>query len=451
MEQLPRIVWDRLRVGAPDQHPDADLLTGFAEHRLTEREREKVVAHLGQCALCRQVLALAAVPPATMSPQAVSRSMGSSWLRWPVLRWGAAAACVIVVGAAVFIGYRPKEQASLTAESRISSDKQALTAEQQRAPAPTAESDQAPASAIRSAPSNQEQATEERYIPHGSTSSVRGKAARKIAQSKPDEKLLDRSMRAKAENSPAYAVLAPAAPTPTRAFENKPADTKVVGGVVGTNAANVVGRADSPRAKDLSIPKESIPKTSADSGTDELERTLPTSGSMVLKQPVTVATAAPPVQSETADLAKTKKRQEDSAAAPAPDGNRGVLDTAASARAGFMPNLKTPKWTLSEDGLPQRSFDSGASWEKIQVDHQAGFRALASNGMEVWVGGRAGLLYHSSDIGLHWVRVIPAAGGKILSADITRIEFSDVQHGTLTTADGQSWATGDGGRNWEKR
>src|SRR5581483_6053581 len=279
MEQLPRIVWDRLRVGAPDQHPDADLLTGFAEHRLTEREREKVVAHLGQCALCRQVLALAAVPPATMSPQAVSRSMGSSWLRWPVLRWGAAAACVIVVGAAVFIGYRPKEQASLTAESRISSDKQALTAEQQRAPAPTAESDQAPASAIRSAPSNQEQATEERYIPHGSTSSVRGKAARKIAQSKPDEKLLDRSMRAKAENSPAYAVLAPAAPTPTRAFENKPADTKVVGGVVGTNAANVVGRADSPRAKDLSIPKESIPKTSADSGTDELERTLPTSGS----------------------------------------------------------------------------------------------------------------------------------------------------------------------------
>jgi hypothetical protein len=258
-------------------------------------------------------------------------------------------------------------------------------------------------------------------------------------------------MRAKAENSAAYAVLAPAAPAPTRALENKPADSKVVGGVVGTNAANVVGRADSARAKDLSIPKQSIPKTTADSGTDELERALPTSGSMVLKQPVTVVTAAPKVQSETAELAKTKKRQEDSAAAPAPDGNRGVLDTAASARAGFMPDLKTPQWTLSEDGLPQRSFDSGANWEKIQVDHQAGFKALASNGMEVWVGGRAGLLYHSSDIGLHWVRVSPAANGKTLSADITRIEFSDVQHGILTTADGESWVTGDGGKNWEKR
>ena len=37
------------------------------------------------------------------------------------------------------------------------------------------------------------------------------------------------------------------------------------------------------------------------------------------------------------------------------------------------------------------------------------FRALAANDSDIWVGGAAGALYHSSDAGQHWIRVYPAA------------------------------------------
>jgi CHAT domain-containing protein len=40
-------------------HPDLNLLAAFVEHRLTKNEREAVVTHLGECADCRQQIALA--------------------------------------------------------------------------------------------------------------------------------------------------------------------------------------------------------------------------------------------------------------------------------------------------------------------------------------------------------------------------------------------------------
>src|SRR5258708_15821590 len=59
MEQLPNIVRERLKVPASVGHPDADVLTAFAEQSLAERERAGVLLHLSRCADCRDVLALA--------------------------------------------------------------------------------------------------------------------------------------------------------------------------------------------------------------------------------------------------------------------------------------------------------------------------------------------------------------------------------------------------------
>jgi TonB family protein len=44
---------------ASADHPDLNLLAAFAEHTLTEKERAAVIAHLGECADCRQLLVLA--------------------------------------------------------------------------------------------------------------------------------------------------------------------------------------------------------------------------------------------------------------------------------------------------------------------------------------------------------------------------------------------------------
>lgn len=46
--------------GAAGPHPDADMLTAFAEGALGKRERESVLGHLAACANCRAVLGAAA-------------------------------------------------------------------------------------------------------------------------------------------------------------------------------------------------------------------------------------------------------------------------------------------------------------------------------------------------------------------------------------------------------
>src|SRR5574337_231189 len=100
MERIPKIVMGRLAAEEPRSHPDVDLLAAFAERSLPERERLQLLGHLSRCADCRQLLALS-LPQNEASEVASYAPSTSNWLRWPVLRWGALAACLVVVGAAV--------------------------------------------------------------------------------------------------------------------------------------------------------------------------------------------------------------------------------------------------------------------------------------------------------------------------------------------------------------
>src|SRR5215831_7855241 len=103
MSEVPKIVRQRLGSAAASAHPDADLLTAFAEQSLTDRERGQVLAHLSQCIDCREVVSLAMPEIETLAVAANPRT--SSWMKWPVLRWSALAACVVVV-AAVGLNWR---------------------------------------------------------------------------------------------------------------------------------------------------------------------------------------------------------------------------------------------------------------------------------------------------------------------------------------------------------
>src|SRR5690242_2192908 len=84
----------------PGEHPDADLLTAFAERSLADRERERVLLHLAACANCREVVSLAMPEPAAVE---VAAPVAGSSFRWAMLRWTAVAAMMIVVGAAVSV------------------------------------------------------------------------------------------------------------------------------------------------------------------------------------------------------------------------------------------------------------------------------------------------------------------------------------------------------------
>src|SRR4030081_1244653 len=72
MTEIPKIVYDRLRVPPPKDaalagtHPDMDLLTAFMEQALLLSGRGSVLGHLALCQECRELVALA-MPAAEIS------------------------------------------------------------------------------------------------------------------------------------------------------------------------------------------------------------------------------------------------------------------------------------------------------------------------------------------------------------------------------------------------
>jgi hypothetical protein len=142
-----------------------------------------------------------------------------------------------------------------------------------------------------------------------------------------------------------------------------------------------------------------------------------------------------------------------------------------------------PRWTISSAGGLQRSFDQGSSWQDIDVTANAPpptkiaslgtadatvaakesampnmpvisppvFRAVAAIGPDVWAGGANGVLYHSADAGNHWSRILPIPGGATIGGDIVALEFSDPQHGRITTSIAETWTTSNGGQKWQKQ
>ena len=109
------------------------------------------------------------------------------------------------------------------------------------------------------------------------------------------------------------------------------------------------------------------------------------------------------------------------------------------------------QWRLSPAGGVEKSVDSGRSWHAVAVANRSAFQALSVSGTSIWTGGEAGALYHSSDGGALWAQVVPEDQGQKLSADITRIDFSDSLNGSITTAGGEIWSTSDGGSTWSRK
>ena len=110
-----------------------------------------------------------------------------------------------------------------------------------------------------------------------------------------------------------------------------------------------------------------------------------------------------------------------------------------------------PRWTLTAQGTLQQSLDGGITWRRIQVSNGQVFRAVAAAGQSIWLGGKRGVLFHSSDAGQHWTQIQPTAKLSLPTSDIIGIEFEDYQHGKLTTASNESWTTSDAGQSWEKQ
>jgi photosystem II stability/assembly factor-like uncharacterized protein len=184
------------------------------------------------------------------------------------------------------------------------------------------------------------------------------------------------------------------------------------------------------------------------------------------------------------DVVKAKDPVPDQAASNSTAASQPVASAAAQMAQSVM--VRTlPRWTVSSSGLLQRSFDGGSTWENVSpvlrlasagsrvgmktanaADAASGsqarnpvaslnpapvFRAVAAAGLEVWAGGAGSVLYHSSDGGNRWTLLIPSAAGTVPTGDIVVIQFSDPQHGRISTSTAELWTTSDAGQTWQIR
>lgn len=123
----------------------------------------------------------------------------------------------------------------------------------------------------------------------------------------------------------------------------------------------------------------------------------------------------------------------------------------------LMMERASPRWAVTPSGGLQRSFDGGTTWEMVRPAGDPGaaapagnFLAVAASGLDVWAGGSAGMLFHTADGGGHWMRVLPSDSATTLTGDISRIAFSDPQHGSVSTSNHELWTTADGGQTWRR-
>lgn len=453
MESLPKIARERLQRSPVSEHPDADLLTAFAEQSLTPRERSQVADHLSHCGDCREVLVLAS-PVDTEVPSAsaahlITRSE-NRLLSWPVLRWGALAACLIVVSAAGLLltrrtsGPQKLDGAPEQESTQVVMDQQPNASPlENSAPAAHPESRKqsldfaakakAPAPAkLPAAPANRK-----KFLALPEERAAKDSAGLLAVSPKV-------SGKGEMEN---LSQAAPAGASPSRIDADRVATARsapVVPPQIATGGALADGK----------IAAASTP-VAPEASNKEDQRDRP----QVSSQTVQVTSDAPVLETQTATLAKkaeskSKSEQNETKSNAGYSSGRVSGDLAATAAitsgSRLMRDVSSARWTLSADGLPQRSFDSGKTWEKIQVDHHRGFRALSAQGMDVWVGGRAGILYHSSDVGMHWTRIIPVAENTTLASDIVSMDFRDRVHGKLMTGNRESWTTSDGGKTWQR-
>ena len=441
MTDLPKIVRERMRTAVAGDHPDPDLLTAFAEHALPERERTPLLDHLARCADCRDVLALATLPSESAATQSKDTAVARNapWFAFPLLRWGALAACLVIVSTAVLLrwdrktAYGTKDErqeavsnlpAAASVHSPHSDDATANLPTETKANAPVPE---AASSYVASAPKVSREKSLVAHIPASSqavagvlkppaTPAASG-ASPVLAKNLRDDRPMDAARGAFASGvSNGYA------PTPPPPAPVPPAPTNK--NVPAPHLAANTTQTSEPLAQMVDV----VP---ADS--DKADKKI--------EVPGRAKTASAPASSALA-VAPNDEFEMQKSIAPALEASRARKDLARSVRPDTL------RWNISSDGQLQRSADSGKSWQPVTVAQGATFRALTFNGPDIWVGGAAGSLYHSTDAGGHWTQVKPVANNTPLSGDIAAIAFTDPQHGKITTTNGQTWSTSDGGQSW---
>jgi hypothetical protein len=411
MTEVPKIVYDRLRaasseqalsdVAAPERaHPDANLLTTFAEQALSVTERDGVLKHLALCEDCREVLVLAlpsaeavTAPIASETESGritrISTKAERSWLTMlagPSMRWAALAAGVLVAASVLLVHPGKLNQRIAPSANQPTATIAATTA------SPTS------GSPITSPP----------------TGRVAAETAKAVADARSNSGPLLSKQLSKKQLSKKPDLGGNSSAIPRSRHSRGSAENAEISGVaVGVEAASSVEVSQMARNDAPAIEK---------------------------------AKPALP-QSEATETASTNEQQKNQPGLAIEQGQ-------TLARNGT--------WAITA-GTLQRSLDNGQNWQNaLRADHP--LLCYASHREDVWTGGQAGTLFHSVDSGVTWVQLQPSIKGRKLSSDITHIDIhgddihSDDIHGNVSgptqivvfTSNNEAWTSADGGNTWQK-
>jgi len=103
------------------------------------------------------------------------------------------------------------------------------------------------------------------------------------------------------------------------------------------------------------------------------------------------------------------------------------------------------RWRIGAGGSVQLSTNGGSTWEPLSTDVREELLAGASPSPSIcWLVGRAGTVWLSTD-GRRWQRVaFPDR------ADLTAVRATDARTASVTTVDGRTYSTIDGGLTWDR-
>lgn len=448
------------QLGAEVAHPDADLLTAFAEQALPVRERDQVLAHLARCTDCREIAALAgaAVPEqelvaAASSPHIDRRPSRSFWSLRP-LRWTAAAATAAVVLSAVWLNHKEVTRQELPAGTETNPAIMQTQTEQTPMPSLQAQNERA---AVSSAPASAKESAPE-------ASALRADNASKpeaLAKTKPRAELAGSSVSEVAADK--------------FAAEKK---QSLTGNVTDQKDTPMLRARETGQLQAAKVPSNQAvggPLLAASAGAAaKAERALPSaqpvSSNDVALAPAKSAPQAPP------PITMTYSRQTAAELAPADqvaesqtNGNASGTprNSASQVRVGPMatplPNdqasldslqksldLKSAGtlWRVSSSGELQQSTDSGQNWRTALGEHPSKFKAVASTGATVWAGGDDGALWSSLNNGLTWRKLAPSVDGHSPRGTVENIRLAAPKNVTFRTSAGETWSSPDGGINW---
>ena len=487
MQNVPKIVTERLRATAASaSHLDADVLAAFAERSLSDRERGVVIEHVARCRDCRDVIALALpeTETAVLTPTPARRP----WLTWPALRWGFVAAGVVAIASLGILQLQRKSEiSSYVAKEALPSQSSAPTSSTQPSP--------------QAAPAAATPVDKFALKKDSSAASSPDAISDRIATPKLGERKLDSdSLKASVAGQPSpdssqfvarsggtiggtiggplqHGPKMPAQwqqQAPTRSSSGSLAGAPAL----VTNSAGKVASNQIPQSSET-VEVQAQATTAYTYSQDQTAQSgqAAQQGSSADDTTVGKAKLPPTMQNENRALGQTLSEAE-----PAPS---DIAQGDAENGRNFtqLVNLSpAPRWRIIAAGGLQRSLDQGKTWQNVNVnatalaDNQTSltvvsrakkktpsskqsvsaatsplFRAVTAAGAEVWAGGASGALYHSVDAGTSWTRVAPVFDGATLTNDIVAVEFSDPQHGKITTASAEVWTTADDGQTWQKQ